>query len=109
MYGSQLFLYSGLCSHSRATQYFVNSIREPFLFPAVNCASVEECNQEIATTDQVDDDQYFDLHDKYDSDRYLATWEKMPWVTGMDNPEACSTMTYNTVTGPTMSTVTGCA
>ena len=48
------------------------------MFPAVNCASVEECNQEIATTDQVDDDQYFDLHDKYDSDRYLATWEKMP-------------------------------
>merc|ERR1712025_1420926 len=43
----------GLCSHSRATQYFVNSIREPFLFPAVNCASVEECNKEIATTDQI--------------------------------------------------------
>merc|ERR550517_1055742 len=43
----------GLCSHNRATQYFVNSIREPFLFPAVNCASVEECNQEIATTDQI--------------------------------------------------------
>jgi len=43
----------GLCSHTRAVQYFVNSIREPFLFPAVNCASVEECNQEIATTDQI--------------------------------------------------------
>merc|ERR1712025_712610 len=43
----------GFCSHGRATKYFLHSIREPLLFPSVNCASVEECNKERATTHQI--------------------------------------------------------
>merc|ERR1719188_1780611 len=43
----------GLCSHHRAPQYFLHSIREPFLFPSVNCASVEECHNQHATTHQI--------------------------------------------------------
>ena len=35
----------------------------------------------------------FDLDDEYVSCRYLVIWEKRPGITGMDNPEACSTTT----------------
>jgi len=43
----------GLCSHSRATMYYIHSIREPFLFPSNSCPSVEDCNQEIYTSNEV--------------------------------------------------------
>ena len=43
----------GLCSHRRAVFYYYHSIREPGLFPSVACPSVEECNQEHASNDQV--------------------------------------------------------
>merc|ERR1712227_281878 len=43
----------GLCSHRRAVYYYYHSIREPGLFPSLACPSVEECNQEQASGDQV--------------------------------------------------------
>ena len=45
--------FPGLCSHRRAVFYYYHSIREPGLFPSVACPSVEECNKEHASTDQV--------------------------------------------------------
>jgi len=37
-----------ICSHSRAPQYYLHSIRESTLFPSQKCASVDECNNEVA-------------------------------------------------------------
>jgi len=42
----------GTCSHGRSVLYFAHSIREPQLFPAQPCASVEACNKETVSSDQ---------------------------------------------------------
>ena len=44
---------AGTCSHGRSVLYFAHSIREPQLFPAQPCASVEACNKETVSSDQV--------------------------------------------------------
>jgi len=43
----------GVCSHVRATHYYINSIREPFLFPSRACSSVEKCNNKKAASSEV--------------------------------------------------------
>jgi len=40
----------GICSHSRSVHYYYWSIRNPKMFPAQSCASVEECNDEQITS-----------------------------------------------------------
>jgi len=37
----------GACSHMRSVIYYLHSIREPSLFPALGCSSVEDCNNEM--------------------------------------------------------------
>merc|ERR1712127_181604 len=39
----------GLCSHRRASHYFLHSILEPGLFPATQCSSVQECNDQVTS------------------------------------------------------------
>merc|ERR1712025_435476 len=43
----------GTCSHGRSVFYYYHSIRDPGLFPSLACPSVEECNMEHASSDQV--------------------------------------------------------
>ena len=46
-------IFPGLCSHRRSIYYFLHSIREPELFPAMSCATVEDCNSEMVTDSSI--------------------------------------------------------
>jgi len=43
----------GLCSHRRAVYYYLHSITEPQLFPALTCATVEDCNNQVVNDSAV--------------------------------------------------------
>jgi len=62
----------GSCSHGRSVKYFYHSIREPKLFPSKPCESVEECNDEKTTSNNIEAYLGEQASDYYDAGEQAA-------------------------------------